>query len=345
MRQLLLASLITASAASFVGAQDAVVIGQVVVRETGSPLGYSVVRAASSALLTGESGKFLLRDLGPGPVKITVKHIGFSPRDTTITLAGHDTVRLEVKLSQLVIQLPAMLVSGQCTNETPKETPPLVLAELFEQVRQNAERYRLLASAQPFALRVLRIRGYRNADGRVVSEMADTVVRDAFPAGPYEPKRVVRKGVGEYAKQWTIAVPELPDLADTSFLNNHCFRYAGKTRALGDSVIRVDYEPVPWLNKEVDISGTLYLNSENYQLLSSVTALNRIPSQFYGTGMLTLAVTARFSEIVPGVPVLDEWVLESKYRSKRQPPTVETGQIFGVVFTTPVKPDMIGRRR
>src|SRR4051812_13690680 len=215
MRQLILAGLISAGAAGFVGAQDAVVIGQTMVKETGSPLGYSVVSTALSALLTGESGKFLLRDLGPGPVKITVKHIGFSPRDTTITLAGHDTVHLEMGLSQLVIKLPEMLVNGSCTNEMPKETPPAVLAELFDQVRQNAERYRLLATAQPFALKVQRIRGYRMPDGRVAGQMTDTVIRDAFPAGPYEPKLVIRKSFLDKS-MWSIAVPELPDLADTA---------------------------------------------------------------------------------------------------------------------------------
>src|SRR4051812_22374576 len=270
-------------------AQDAVIIGQALISDTArTALGYSVVVAPGTQLLTGANGKFLLRGLGPGPVRITLKHIGFAPTDTVLTLGARDTVRLELGLRRLVIQLPEMLVTGKCTNEMPKEPLPPILAELFDQVKQNAERYQLLGNAQPFQLKVLRVRGYRAPDGHVRPEDTDTIVRGAFPAGPYEPKKVIRKGIGPFRNTWVMAIPELPDLADTAFLNNHCLRYSGKAFVLGDSVIRVDYEPVPWLTKEVDIFGTLFLRTSDYQLLTTVTTLNRIPSQFYGSGMVTV---------------------------------------------------------
>jgi hypothetical protein len=340
-RALLFLASIAISTPSTLRAQDAVVIGQALLRDSASvALGYSVVIAPGTQLLTGASGKFLLTGLGPGPVKITLKHIGFAPRDTVITLGVRDTVRLDMGLSRLVIQLPEMLVSAKCTDEMPKEPLPPVLAELFDQVKQNAERYRLLGNAEPFKLKVLRVRGHRTPDGRIAPENIDTILRGAFPAGPYEPKKVIRKGVGEYRNSWVMAIPELPDLADSAFLNNHCLRYAGKSFVLGDSVIRVDYEPVPWVNKDVDIFGTLYLRRNDYQLVSSLTTLNRIPGQFYGSGMSGVSVTARFTEIVPGVPVLDQWVLESRFKSKRQPPAVETGDILSVIYLSgAAKPD------
>ena len=61
----------------------------------------------------------------------------------------------------------------------------------------------------------------------------------------------MHRGDGDDAGRWMIAIPELPDFADTAFANNHCFRYAGQGRVDNDSVIRVEYEPVPWLDKEV----------------------------------------------------------------------------------------------
>src|SRR4051812_28928757 len=90
-------------------AQDAVVIGQALARDAQAPLGYSVVSWPGGQLLTGASGKFLLRGVGPGQVKITLKHIGYGPRDTTITVGSRDTVRLDMTLGRLVIQLPEML--------------------------------------------------------------------------------------------------------------------------------------------------------------------------------------------------------------------------------------------
>jgi hypothetical protein len=340
-RALSLAGLAALLTAVPLRAQDAVIIGQAVFKDSANTaLGYSVVIAPGTQLLTGSSGKFLLRGLGPGPVKVTVKHIGFAPRDTVITLGARDTVRLDMALSRLVISLPEVLVTAKCTDEMPKEPLPPVLSELFDQVRQNAERYKLLGNAEPFKLKVVRVRGHRTPDGRVAPEAIDTILRGAFPPGPYEPKKVIRKGVGEYKNSWVMAIPELPDLADTSFLNNHCLRYAGKALVLGDSVIRVDYEPVPWLAKDVDIFGTLYLRTSDYQLVTSVTTLNRIPGQFYGSGMSEVGVTARFTEIVPGVPVLDQWVLESRFKSKRLPPAVETGDILSVIYLNGVtKPD------
>jgi hypothetical protein len=47
---------------------------------------------------------------------------------------------------------PAVVVSGRCTNETPFETKSPILAELFDQVNQNAERMTLLATAKPFVM-------------------------------------------------------------------------------------------------------------------------------------------------------------------------------------------------
>jgi hypothetical protein len=332
---------------SVVAAQGGVVIGQVVVKDPRTPLGYSAVSVAApeTRILTGESGKFVVRNLPVGPVRVSVRHVGFGPKDTTITLGAGDTVRLEMALSRLVIVLPGMLSTSQCTNEMARQAPEGALAELFDQVKQNAERYRMLARARPFSLQVYRVRGFRNAEGKIEPEVIDTVFRDALPAGPYEPKRVIRKAKPPFQGN-VVAIPELPDFADTNFTNNHCFRFAGQTRVHGDSVIRVDYEPVPWLEKETDISGSIYLRVEDYQLVSTVTVLNKMPSMFRSSGMQTLAVTAKFSEIVPGIPVLDEWVLESRYRGPRQPPSVELGQIMSVVFdTAAVKPDTVSHHR
>jgi hypothetical protein len=124
-----------------------------------------------------------------------------------------------------------------------------------------------------------------------------------------------------------LALPELPDFADTAFTNNHCFRYAGQGRYERDSVIQVEFEPVPWLDKEVDIRGTMYLQVDGYQLEGTLTKLNKVPPQLRRSGLLEVEVRARFSEIVTGVPVLDEWQMTTHYRHP-QVPGVEVGQVF-----------------
>jgi hypothetical protein len=152
-----------------------------------------------------------------------------------------------------------------------------------------------------------------------------------MPRQPYEPRRVIRRGEGVDAGEWVVALPELPDIADTAFTNNHCFRYAGQTHFGSDSVIAVEFEPVPRLS-DADIEGTLYLRVDTYQLVGSVTALNRIPPRFRRSGLREYHVRARFGEIVSGVPVLEEWQLTNEFRAPRRP-FVEIGQMFFVEWT------------
>lgn len=144
------------------------------------------------------------------------------------------------------------------------------------------------------------------------------------------PGQVVRPGTGAYAGHSVVTLPGVTDLADTAFTNHHCLRYAGQERFGGDSVIRVDFEPVPWVAREVDLVGSSCLRADGeprYQLAGLVTRLNRIPR-----GMSRLAdytVRARFRELVGGVPVLAEWELTNTFRGNA-PPWVQTGRSIDV---------------
>lgn len=300
-------------------AQSSVVRGQVVLWDDGQPLPYTTVALLSQGTqrLTSDSGTFVLIDLPPGEVRLRFKRIGFVPKDTLVVLAPGETARIRVEMTHLIINLPAVVVSGRCTNETPFEPKPGILAELFDQVNQNAERMTLLATARPFVMRVASVGGLRNPDRPFVPTRVDTVERGALPVVRYEPKRVARRGTGRYAGSWMIHMPELPDFADTAFTNNHCFRYAGQTRFATDSVIAVDFEPVPWLDKEVDIKGTIYLRVDGYQLVALVARTNRMPSN--SRHIADYTHQTRFREVVPGIPVAVDWELRNVYRNVRRP--------------------------
>lgn len=325
-------------------AQSSVVRGQVVLRDDGQPLPYTTVALLSQGTqrLTSDSGAFVLIDLPPGEVRLRFKRIGFVPKDTLVVLAPGETARIRVELTHLIINLPAVVVSGRCTNETPFEPKPGILAELFDQMNQNAERMTLLATARPFVMRVASVGGLRNPDRPFVPTRVDTVERGALPVVRYEPKRVARRGTGRYAGSWMIHMPELPDFADTAFTNNHCFRYAGQTRFATDSVIAVDFEPVPWLDKEVDIKGTIYLRVDGYQLVALVARTNRMPSN--SRHIADYTHQTRFREVVPGIPVAVDWELRNVHRNG-SPPFVQTGNVFHIRWTdsTPVKVDTARR--
>jgi hypothetical protein len=317
---------------SAVHAQSSIVRGQVVLQGDGQPLPYTTVTLVSQGTqrLTSDSGMFVLVDVPPGEVRLRFKRIGFAPKDTLVVLAPGATARIRVEMMRLAIHLPEVVVSGRCTNETPFEPKPGILAELFDQVNQNAERMTLLATAKPFVMRAATVGGFRDPKKPFVPTRVDTLERGPLPVVRYEPKRVARRGTGTYAGSWMIHMPELPDFADTAFANNHCFHYAGQTRFETDSVIAVEFEPVPWLDKEVDIKGTIYLRVDNYQLVALVARTNRMPSD--SRHIADYTHQTRFKEVVPGIPVMFEWELRNVFRNG-SPPFVQTGKVFDSRWT------------
>jgi hypothetical protein len=306
-------------------AQTATVAGEVVSREGGEPLGFTTVSVPSRGmqLLASERGAFTLRALPAGEVRLRFTRIGYAPKDTALTVAADGTARIRVEMARLALRLPAV-ANGTCTDRTPFEERPGVLAELFDQVRQNAERLRLLARERPFVFHATRVRGTRWHEGIRLALSTDTIVRGPLPAAPYVPRRIYFRVGGA----WGVKLPELADIADSTFLNNHCLWYAGQERFGTDSVIRVDFQPVPWLAKEVDLEGSIYLRVDGYRLVGMDTRLNRIPREF--RALQGYATRARFEELVSGVPMLAEWELTNTFRDSPVPVVVETGRVTAV---------------
>jgi hypothetical protein len=170
----------------------------------------------------------------------------------------------------------------------------------------------------------------RNRDGKILATNVDTVKRGPFPFAPYIPRHIVRTEIDSAAEgrvRHFLAPPELADFADTAFVNNHCFTYAGQRFINGDSLIAVDFEPVPSLKGEVDFHGTMYVRSTGYQLIRADMELSRIPSELRTSGMMSMNITTRFTEVVPGIALLD--VVESTTKFRGRPlPYIEYAQLI-----------------
>jgi Carboxypeptidase regulatory-like domain len=314
-------------AAGTAHAQSATVTGQVLSDEDGQPLAFAAVTVVSAAIdrLASERGTFVLRGLPPGQVRLRIRRIGYAPKDTVLTVAANATAELLVRLDRLALRLPTIVVRGTCTDQTPRQPQPVELATLFDQVRENAARLRLLAEERPFRIQTVAIGEQRNPrSGAMEVVRVDTAERGALPAIPYVPRRVMRRGEGAYRGHWVVLLPELPDLADSAFTNNHCLWYAGQTRFGTDSVVQVDFEPVPWLAKDVDLEGSFFVRVDDYQLVGLITRLNRPPPQ--NRAIMGYEVRARFSEAVSGIPVLTEWELTNILRNGT-PGFVQRGKV------------------
>ena len=301
--------LVTAVISGSAFAQTGVVLGRVMVKGTDLPLGYSVVKTApSSERFTDADGRFTIRTRA-GSLTITAKHIGYAPLDTAISVGEGDTVRVVLALSLITIQLPAVQSLSQFCAHPGTSDPRigLQLAALFEQMIQNAERNRLLTRSYPFEMHV-----ERKITRPEVSLLArfvafDTVIQASERKWRYAPGHMLGTrvyGPGVFEGKWTtITVPELADFADGSFLDNHCFDYAGLDVIEGDTLLRIDFQPAPSV-RTTDIAGSLFLDRTTYQLRWTVTAVTNLSTEMRKQTVFH-EIRVAFREILPGVPVAD----------------------------------------
>lgn len=322
--------------------QRTTIVGQVVVLGTDVPLGYSVIGFGPNGReqFTDADGRFALRAVKPGPVQIWAKHIGHTPLDTTFTVALGDSVALRLELPLVSIVLPAVHTLAKECAHLGESSPKLgaALATLFEQLKQNAERNRLLSRSYPFEIDVERkiTKPEPELEARFVA--FDTVRRASARAWQYAPGRLL--GTREYAAgvfggTWTtVAIPELSDFADEVFLNFHCFDYSGVEVVNGDTLLRVDFVPAPAVH-DPDVGGAIFVDPKTYQIRSTfITLVNLSKKLRERIGGQSIRVT--FKEIVPGVPILD--VVSSVVfprddpKTPPQEPATETQRTLSVRF-------------
>ncbi len=323
-------------------AQRPMIVGRVVATGTDVALAYSVValdRGARERFTDGE-GRFVLRDLRPGRVRLTVKHIGHIPTDTTLELGPRDSIDLRLELSLVSIRLPAIHTSAKACGHPGAPNPALgvELALLLEQLKQNAEQNRLLSRSYPFEADIERkiSRPEPALEARFVA--FDTVQRTSLREWRYAPGNML--GTREYAggvfggKWTTLNVPELADFADDLFLNSHCFDFGGVDVVDGDTLLRIDFAPAPSIHQP-DVAGAMYLDPKTYQIRVADFSLVNLTKQLrrWVAGQM---VRATFKEVLPGVPlpnVVTSFIFPlDDAKSPAQEPTTEVQRTLAVRF-------------
>jgi hypothetical protein len=318
------------------------VVGRVVVKGTNAPAGYTVVSATPGVRdrFTTEDGQFTFSGLASNRIVIRARKIGYAPLDTAVVVPNGDTLRLTLELSLVHIQLPAMrsvALSCGAPGATRDTATNLQLAQLFEQMKMNAERHTLLSRLYPFQLRVERkiTRPEPALEARFIQ--FDTVARSSNRDWHYAPGHLM--GIreidgGVFAGRWfTVNMPELTDLADETFLKYHCFDFGGTDVVNGDTLIRIDFIPAASIH-DPDVSGTVFLDRTSYQLrqlqINLVNLSKQLRSQVDGQ-----SIRADFTEIIPGVPMLNfvSSLVIPKSDSKEQvEPATEEQRVLSVRF-------------
>lgn len=300
------------------------IVGIVVTKEGGVPLGYSVVSvpALNRERFTNIEGKFTLAELPAGPVQMRVRHLGYSPVDLSVVVHSGQTDTVRVALTHIAVRLTTMQVRAypECKNPgIPKASSDSSFATVFDQLRQNADQYRLLTETYPFVYAVERTLSRVLVNGEARMDGIDTLVVGSN-RWTYKPGTIViRTGRARNASVM-MNIPTLVNFADKSFLENHCFHNGGLETITGTDLLRVDFVAASRI-KEPDVDGSMYLDPVTFQIRRSVLRLTKIPAGLAGL-VETEAVTI-FGEVLPSIPVIADIASVNRFQANPNRPLAE----------------------
>jgi hypothetical protein len=318
------------------------VVGVVVIGGTTVGLGYSVIAvpAASLELFSDSDGRFVFAAVPAGRAAIRAKHLGYLPLDTTVVVAAGDTTRVTLELEHVPAQLPAVRTTATVCDYpgAPTLRNDERLAALFEQMKENAERHRLLVRSYPFEYTVERmVKRWEPDSGARVTE-TDTLRRTSERGWRYRPGQMMSEQSnppGRIGGRWiTMIVPELADFADDVFLVNHCFEFAGAVIVDAASLLRIDFVPARSV-RTPDVAGSLFLDPTSFQIRRTVMRLVN-PTRQVNDLVESQEVQTIFGEVVPGVPItaqMSSLVIPSEaVRVIIPEPSLETQNVIRVRF-------------
>jgi len=309
--------------------------GDVRALETHLPLSFStvVLQPGVTGRFTNDSGVFAFHDLARGDYRVIVRAIGYLPFDSVITVAG-DTIVLHVALRPLAIELPPVTVVARraCVHPGPpaRDSEP-ELAAIFDQLRENAARYRLLSDAYPFRYWIQR-RVWDEPRSHGDSVVVDTLELRSDAHFAYKPGGLIIMQTGPSGRaERMLRLPTVIDLADSVFHEAHCFSFAGVDNIDGESQWRVDFLAAERL-KAPDVAGSAWLDSSTYELRQLTFRLTR-PERAV-VSLNALEVTVAFGELFPAmtVPVHIAATSEAKTRSRHPVTGHEEQRLLRVDF-------------
>lgn len=310
----------------------------------GAPLGYSVVALPALGIerFTGANGAVAVAVPTAGPQRLVVKRLGFTPKDTVIMVGDAPSQVVTVRLARVSFRLDPVRVVGwpPCRRPGLRDATREVRG-IVDQLRQNAERYRLLTRTYPFLYYMEREFGRREMDGSYVAESRSVVPVSATPGWTYRPGTLVAREPG--TTEWLMRIPSIGDLAEQSFVDNHCFHVAGLEEKSGAQLLRIDIVAATRL-RGVDVNVAVWLDPTDFQLRHATYTLTKAPPQV--RGLLYSSSTARYRELLPFVPVLELLVAENTVqqgRARTETRVLIERQTLQSVQYTGARPDSLVR--
>jgi hypothetical protein len=302
-RSIGVALLATVALAAPAGAQEnttTVLTGRVSVNGGGGLPHASITINGRNPQFTDSAGRFQIEGIASGDVTVRARRIGFAPAEQKVRVSRGDTVRVTLVMTRLSIQLPAVRsVANVCTNPgAPGRGSDPGLVQLYEQLQQNAETFRLLSLAYPYVYASERQFITTLNDSVIERTPMETLSGTSARSWKYEAGKMV------FEKEATtnMHLPTLANFAEESFSKAHCFEYGGLVELDGQRLLRLDFTPDERI-KEPDVSGSIFLDPKSYQIRRSDISLSKVPYHLSGQ-MTGHSVTTYFSEVAPGIPII-----------------------------------------
>jgi hypothetical protein len=285
------------------------VVGIVVMREGDFPLPYSVVSALELGRerFSNDRGVFTLTDLPVGPVRLRIRHLGYTPAELTVNVRAGSVDTVRVTLTHIAVRLSTFQVRAypECKNPgVPAPSADSAFATVFDQLRQNAEQYRLLAETYPFNYGMTRTLSHTLVNGASRADGVDTLFIASRAQWTYKPGSVLSRPSQPRAASGGMLVLNIPTIvhfADRTFLDNHCFHNGGLETVGNTELLRVDFVAASRI-RDPDVNGSIYLDPSTFQVKRSVLRLSRIPRAI--NGLLETEATTDFAEAFPSIPVI-----------------------------------------
>ncbi|HEY2806203.1 MAG TPA: carboxypeptidase-like regulatory domain-containing protein [Gemmatimonadales bacterium] len=276
-----------------------------VVSETGDRIPYAVLVLIPgfSQRFADENGFFALARVPVGRYELRVRQVGFSPFDSTIDVTAA-TPQLRIELKRIAVRLADITVGAprQCRTPVPPDSGT-ALGVVFDQLRQNAERSRLMAQRYPFRAQMLRtFTSLRREFPDLVRQ--DSIWLPSWTIWNYSPGHMVEPDTeGFQPGTKLVHVMTIENLADSAFWGTHCFSTFGNDTAEGRAWLRVDFRVAASIHTP-DIDGSAYLDPDSYKLGVFRFTLTHVERAVVGVDRWTATTT--FKEIRPSVPVPDQ---------------------------------------
>ncbi|HXY70071.1 MAG TPA: carboxypeptidase regulatory-like domain-containing protein [Gemmatimonadales bacterium] len=310
MSRLVAVAALLALAAPCAAAQEAGPRGTAAVRGVvrsadGEPVPYAVVAMPPRfpQRFTDEAGAFAFSRIPAATYRLQVRQVGYKPFDTTVAVAPGETVTVAPVLERLTVQLEEITVvaSRGCTQPGPPDAGTPELAALFDQIRQYARQYRLLATQYQFRYRMVRVFSDLNEVGNVDWTRRDTVEYLSSAIVRYRPGDVVgATDLPDGTIARTVVLPTIMDIADSVFQANHCFALTGPVPGDTAALVRFHFRPPDSLQAP-DLAGDVDMDARSYQVRRITVSLTH-PERAWDK-MRAATSTITFAELLPNVVV------------------------------------------